>query len=570
MKILLVGINAKYIHSNPAIYSLKAYAEKKAGVEKGIVSVAEYTINTNFDEILAGVYKEKPDIAAFSTYIWNAGFVRDIIREMKKVSPDTQIWLGGPEVSFDSETIFERYPECDIVMLGEGEKSFSELSKIAIDGRIDACDALDKVDGIAYKKDGILIVNEPGECLDLSEVPFIYDNLDDFKDRIMYYETSRGCPFKCAYCLSSVEKSLRFRDINLVKKELKIFLENDVPQVKFVDRTFNCNEQRTLDILEFIKDNDNGVTNFHFEIAGDILTDKECEILTKLRPGLVQLEIGVQSTNPETLKAINRVTDAKKLWKNTELLRKAGNMHIHLDLIAGLPYENLESFKNSFNEVYSYRPNELQLGFLKLLYGAPIKECAKEHAMCFRSNPPYEVLKTAYISFDEMLELKAVEKMLEIYYNSGQFTETVKECEMHEASAYDFYRNLASFYEEKGYMKMQSSRAKKYEILLEYVGEMYPEAKDRIRDLLTLDFYARENAKNRPDFASPYAFDDAKNFYADEKRLRDCVGSNANTKSIKHEVRYEKFEHIGNEATEVILDYRLKNPVTGNVIVRYI
>lgn len=503
MKFLLVGINAKYIHSNPGIYSLKAYAEGRSDVD---VEIAEYTINQPVDSILEDIFVRKPDAVGFSCYIWNIEFVEKLVDELPKLLPNTKIWLGGPEVSYDSESVSERHPHIAGVIVGEGEKKFVEILK-TLEGGTDCAD-----------KDLSPVL---GEAVCMDDLPFFYENLnlsgdenatrntaDNFENRIIYYESQRGCPFRCSYCLSSIDKDIRYRSLELVKKDLSFFLEKKVKQVKFVDRTFNCNPDRTAQILKFLKENDNGVTNFHFEVAGDILTREEMEILKSLRPGQVQLEIGVQTTNPKTLEAINRRCDMEKLASNVDELYRKHNIHIHLDLIAGLPYEDYESFKKSFNKVYIMKPNQLQLGFLKVLKGTQIAAQTKDFGIASRDYPPYEVMYTNWITFDEICTLKKVEEMVETYYNSAQFTQSMRLLEEYFDTPFDMYLSLARFYESRGYFVKNPARSRKYEILLEFVSvstRTVPAGTGKslvevLREALTVDYYLREKPKAKPDF----------------------------------------------------------------------
>lgn len=564
MKFLLVGINAKYIHSNPAIWSLRAYAYKYAcaflDYEAGnSVEIAEYTINQERKDILADIYDRAPDAIGISCYIWNIQMVEELVRDIRKVMPAVQIWLGGPEVSYDSVERIEEMKSIDGIIMGEGEKIFTSLLECIISGG-----KLKDVPGIAYRdENGAIICNKAVEPLDFSTVPFPYKDITDFKNRIVYYETSRGCPFGCSYCLSSVDKKLRFRKIEQVREELGFFMDNRVPQVKFIDRTFNCDHRRSVEILRFIRDYDNGITNFHFEVAGDILTEEELEILEKLRPGLVQLEIGVQTTNTRTLEAINRRTDMERLAVNVARLIKAGNMHIHLDLIAGLPYEDIVSFRKSFDDVYRMGSHELQLGFLKMLSGAPINMDRKDQQIVYSDTPPYEVLSTAYLGFGDILELKASEEMLEIYHNSQQFVNTEKYMMSFYNSPYEFYRGLAGYYKEKGYPVIQSSRMRKYEVLLEYaatIGDINP---NLLKEYLTLDYYLRENAKSRPAFSYDIDTRRSRSFYEDDgnidKYLPEYRGMDG--KQIGRMTHIEFFEYIEG-GCNVLFDYKHINPVT--------
>ena len=360
MKILLAACNAKYIHSNLAVYNLKSCS----GEYSSRVVVKEYTINQIRDDILKDIYLEQPDVVCFSCYIWNISFVRELVPDLKKILPQVEFWAGGPEVSYDAVEFLKKNPAFFGVMVGEGEETFHELAGYYIERKPET---LSGIRGVAFRDEnkGRDIVHTGWrELMDLSKVPFAYSNLTEFKNRIIYYERSRGCPFSCSYCLSSIDKKLRFRDIELVKKELQFFIDNKVPQVKFVDRTFNCKHDHAMEIWRYITENDNGITNFHFEISADLLRAEELALMKTMRPGLIQLEIGVQSTNPQTIKAIRRTMDFEKLKGIVEQIHSFGNIHQHLDLIAGLPYEGYDSFHKSFCDVYALRPEQFQLGFL--------------------------------------------------------------------------------------------------------------------------------------------------------------------------------------------------------------
>jgi radical SAM superfamily enzyme YgiQ (UPF0313 family) len=449
MKILLVAINAKYIHSNLAIYTLQAYAKSK-GID---IEIAEYTINNYEEEIMADIYKKKPDFVGFSCYIWNITYINNIARELHKVLPRTHIWYGGPEVSYETENYLKEHSYIDGIMIGEGEETICEIINVyknieynianvandsfgksikdrEVDINIDvrSLNELSQIKGVVIR-DGDSIVNTGMRAyVDMDTIPFCYDNIEHFQNRIIYYESSRGCPYSCSYCMSSIDKRVRFRSMELVKKELKYFIDNNVVQVKFVDRTFNCNKQRTLDIWNFIKENDNGITNFHFEVSADILSEEEIDCMKDMRPGLIQLEIGVQTTNLQTIGAIKRKMDFDKLSKIVKQINDTKRVHQHLDLIAGLPYEDLESFKKSFNDVYRLEPEQLQLGFLKVLKGSLMHEEASKYGIEYNENPVYEVLYTDWLSYDEVLKLKGVEEVLEVYYNSRQYENAIKYC----------------------------------------------------------------------------------------------------------------------------------------------
>ena len=499
MKILLTAINAKYIHSNLAVYSLRAYAKE---YEKHI-AIGEYTINNRTDYILEQIYKQKPDVLCFSCYIWNIGYVEEIIREFHKICPEVPIWVGGPEVSYEVEAFLKEHPEVTGVLIGEGEETFRQLCRYYVNHDIE----LSEIEGIALRQSVETAFTKCRENMNMSDIPFCYDTVGDFKNRIIYYESSRGCPFNCSYCLSSVDKRLRFRDIELVKKELAFFIEKEVPQVKFVDRTFNCKHEHAMEIWRFIKEHDKGITNFHFEISADLLTEEELEFIGTMRPGLIQLEIGVQSTNEATITEIHRTMKLDVLKDVVKKIQKNGNIHEHLDLIAGLPYEDYKTFAKSFDEIYALKPNQLQLGFLKVLKGSYMYEHAKEYGIVYHSTAPYEVLATNWLSFDEVLKIKQVEEMLEVYYNSGQFEITMKMLEPLFESPFYMFQELGEFYEQCGYFGMSHARLRRCEILLEFLENkgVEEETLRLVEESLTFDLYYRENCKSRPRWAVPGA-----------------------------------------------------------------
>ena len=494
MRVLLIAVNAKYIHSNPAVYSLRAYAQAALGDQPEVgIEIAEYTINQNTENILADIYRHRPDIAAFSCYIWNWNTIQELLPELPKLLPDTRLWLGGPEVSFHAEKILAQYTQLTGIMVGEGEETFTQLVRFyhAPKGQ------LQDIPGLVLPQGR----TQPRELTDMSKLPFLYEDLGKFQNRIIYYESQRGCPFRCAYCLSAIDKSVRLRDIETVKKELQYFLDHKVSQVKFIDRTFNCNAAHALTIWRYLLENDNGVTNFHFEIAADLMTEEELEVLKQMRPGLIQLEIGVQSTNEQTLHAINRYMSLEHLRQVVDKIHSFHNIHQHLDLIAGLPYEDYDSFVTSFNDVYAMRPQQLQLGFLKVLKGSPIEEKAEEYGIVYNSRPPYEVLYSRWIPYDDVLRLKGIEEMVELYYNSCQFTHTLPVLEKDFSSPFALYEALSQYYEEKGYYINTPARAYRYQVLLEFAQQKAPARSELYAQLLTFDMYLRENLKSRPAFA---------------------------------------------------------------------
>ena len=544
MKILLAACNAKYIHSNLAVYNLKSCS----GEYSSRVVVKEYTINQIRDDILKDIYLEQPDVVCFSCYIWNISFVRELVPDLKKILPQVEFWAGGPEVSYDAVEFLKKNPAFFGVMVGEGEETFHELAGYYIERKPET---LSGIRGVAFRDEnkGRDIVHTGWrELMDLSKVPFAYSNLTEFKNRIIYYESSRGCHFSCSYCLSSIDKKLRFRDIELVKKELQFFIDNKVPQVKFVDRTFNCKHDHAMEIWRYITENDNGITNFHFEISADLLRAEELALMKTMRPGLIQLEIGVQSTNPQTIKAIRRTMDFEKLKGIVEQIHSFGNIHQHLDLIAGLPYEGYDSFHKSFCDVYALRPEQFQLGFLKVLKGSHMMEMTGEYQILYKDREPYEVLSTAWLTYGEILRLKMVESMVEVYYNSGQFKNTLVFLEKYFDDPFRMYEALGRFYEKKGYSEISHSRMRRYEILMEFAGEQKEIPSEALSDVMLLDLYLRENLKSRPSFAS------------DQKPYERLIWDYRKAKKIPKTAHIEVFR----DGKKLLFDYTDRDPLTNN------
>ncbi|MGN0405060.1 MAG: B12-binding domain-containing radical SAM protein [Bariatricus sp.] len=589
MKILLTAINAKYIHSNLAVYSLKAYAEEQMqGTESGNdvrIEIAEYTINQQTDEILRDIYKRKPDMLCLSCYIWNLIYVEEIVCEIRKILPDVILWLGGPEVSYDAADVLSRLPEADGVIMGEGERTFAELLMHYQTCSRNQTEELSAIPGITYRKfSGGEWTKEIGEndwrpVMDLSEVPFVYHNMKDFENKIIYYESSRGCPFSCSYCLSSVDKCLRFRSLELVKKELQFLIDQKVPQVKFVDRTFNCRHDHAMAIWNYIMNHDNGITNFHFEVSADLLNEEELELMSRMRPGLIQLEIGVQSTNPETIREIHRTMRFEEVARIVKRINSFGNIHQHLDLIAGLPFEDYESFGRSFNDVYALQPEQLQLGFLKVLKGSYMEEHKEEYELSAKSLPPYEVLHTKWLPYDDTLRLKGIEEMVEVYYNSRQFCYTLPYIIRLYESPFAFFEKLSCFYEERGMNLVSHSRAARYEILLEFAKEQDPEHLEEYRQLMTLDYFLRENAKNRPEFAGEERIskEEEKEFYDQEAKEHSYLaGYEAyDRRQLRKMTHLEAFtfDVLGNMSPErviLLFDYQNRSPLNHQAAIQII
>lgn len=570
MKILLIAVNAKYIHSNLAVYCLRSYAAK-LGIRTELV---EYTINHRQEDILEDIYRRKPDVAAFSCYIWNLEYVRELIADLHKILPDTEIWAGGPEVSYDTEEFLRSMPQMRGVMKGEGEKTFARLAKLYIEYGKDAFSHLDGCRGIVWRDEkNKLRDNGAAELMTLDEVPFVYEDLTPFDHRILYYESSRGCPFSCSYCLSSIDKRVRFRSMELVERELQFFLDHQVPQVKFVDRTFNCSHRHAMAIWNYIKEHDNGVTNFHFEIAADLLNEEELALLSELRPGLAQLEIGVQSTNPDTIREIDRVMDFEKVSRCVRQVAAAGNIHQHLDLIAGLPFEDFDSFIKSFNDVYRLKPEQLQLGFLKVLKGSKMHRRAVDYGIVYRDRPMYEVLFSKWISYEEIGILKAVEEMVEVYYNSRQFAHTIDALEEAFVHPFAMYRTLARYYNRKDLNGVRHSRMSRLNILRDFIMEVLAGtveetvqtvkmSRERAEDLLLTDLYLRENSKSRPEWASDLSGykEEIQEFYRQEKQqgqyLTDYEGY-----SWKQMMNMTHME-ILSDGSWYLFDYRRRSQLT--------
>lgn len=579
MNILLVAVNAKYIHSNLAVYSLKAYAEKQNCL-RGSIDIAEYTINQPLDQILMDLYKKKPEILCFSCYLWNISYIEQLVCEISKVMPEIEIWLGGPEVSWNAEEVLQRLPQVRGVMRGEGEETFLDLVHF-YEGAFESCGkGLDDILGITYYKEEvreekterfITATEERPVMADLNGIPFVYEDIEAFEHKIIYYESSRGCPFSCSYCLSSIDKCLRFRDLELVKRELQFFIDHDVPQVKFVDRTFNCRHDHAMEIWRYVAEHDKGVTNFHFEVAADLLNEEEVALIASMRPGLIQLEIGIQSTNMQTIREIRRTMQFEKVKRIVEQIHAKGNIHQHLDLIAGLPYEDYQRFRCSFNEVYALKPEQLQLGFLKVLKGSYMEEKAKDYQLVYQERPPFEVLSTAWISYDEVIALKGIEEMVEVYYNSRQFEKTLELLEKEFDDACAMFEALRDYYEIKELTQINHTRISRYEILFDFVKQLLKEKhlEDKIasyQESLIYDLYLRENIKNRPAFAGEDTVDKqtAAAFYEKEEQER---------RYLKGYERYDKrqmrkmthLERIGGNL--LLFDYQNRSPLTHQAAV---
>lgn len=577
MKILLTAINTKYIHSNLAVFSLRAFALQERKEYQTCVEIAEYTINQQVDEILMDLYVRQPEVLCFSCYLWNIVYVEQLVKELKKVLPDTEIWLGGPEVSSHPKHVLKRMPQVRGVMCWEGEETFLELADY-YHGKIHS---LKEIHGIVYAQAGEIAENPARRVLDLNRVPFVYhpgfsvdsgtpgrdrEEMERFRNKILYYESSRGCPFSCSYCLSSIDKCLRFRKLETVRKELQFFIDREVSQVKFVDRTFNCRHDHAFAVWSYLAEHDRGKTNFHFEVAADLLNEEELRLIASMRPGLIQLEIGVQSTNPKTLGAIRRNMNFEKVRAAVSYIHACGNIHQHLDLIAGLPHEDIKSFQKSFNDVYALHPEQLQLGFLKVLKGACMEEQAGNYRLLYQDRPPFEVLSTRWLSYGDVIRLKGIEEMVEVYYNSGQFVHTMERMEQAFPDAFTMYDRLRAYYERHCLRGVSHSRVRRYEILLDFAAEEDGAQTDAYRELLTYDLYLRENVKNRPAFAgSPSVTKEEETaFYRQEAaEHRYLLGYEQYDKR-----QLRKMTHLERVNGEIFLfDYQNRSPLTNQAAV---
>lgn len=574
MNILLTAINAKYIHSNLAVYSLRAYAAGKCERYKEEIGIAEYTINQPLDQILMDLYKRKPEVLCFSCYLWNIEYVEQLITELGKIMPQTDIWLGGPEVSYHASHMLEQFPQVYGIMRGEGEETFLELAEFYYNNSGKSLEQCEKVQrlkeivGITFRDGEEIIETADRSVMDLSKVPFVYEDLDVFKNKIIYYESSRGCPFSCSYCLSSIDKCLRFRDLELVKKELQFFIDHEIPQVKFVDRTFNCKHSHSMEIWSYIKEHDKGKTNFHFEVAADLLNEEELNLISTMRPGLIQLEIGVQSTNEQTIKEIHRTMKFSQVTEVVNRVHAAKNIHQHLDLIAGLPFEDYNSFHKSFCDVYALRPEQLQLGFLKVLKGSYMEEKTKDYELLYQNRPPYEVLSTKWLPYSDVIRLKGLEEMVEVYYNSRQFEHTMELLEQVFGDAFVMFEEMSNYYEEHGYYGVNHNRVARYEILYAFIKEValvqYETllTEEQFRQTLVMDLYLRENMKNRPAFAgdSLVSKEVERTFYDTEAEEHQYL--KGYEKYDKRQLR--KMTHLENIDGHLILfDYQNRNPLTN-------
>lgn len=540
MKILLTTLNSKFIHTNLAIRYIKESIKDLADVE-----IREYTINNQLDYILKDIYLAGYDAVFFSTYIWNVYDIVKLCENLKKVNPKLIIGLGGPEVSYDSEDAMAKYEFVDYILRGEGEMVMRDLVKY-FNGEIDIKD----VDGVTYRCDGEVIKNKERELLkDLDLIPSPYENLNvkEYENRIVYYETSRGCPFNCQYCLSSAIKGLRYFSIDRVKRDLKKLIDAKVSQIKFIDRTFNANKKFAKEIMKFLMENDNGYTTYHFEVTAHLLDDDMLEFLKDCKEGLFQFEIGVQTTNQEALDAVGRRDDFEKLSHVVKTIESYQNIHQHLDLIAGLPYEGYDSFEKSFNDVFALQIEQLQLGFLKMIKGTGMRARSEEFEYEYKNYAPYEVLCNKFISYDEILKLKDIEDILERYYNSNNFSLSVKYIieNYYSESAFKFFEDFANYFNEMGYFHLAQGKNQLYSILADFYKEKIGENYDLFMEILKYDYVSLGKISSVPNIFNKLEVKDMKarvhEFLHNRENLEKYLPKHVDTPA-KYILKYVHFE----------------------------
>ncbi|MBS5954276.1 MAG: B12-binding domain-containing radical SAM protein [Paraclostridium bifermentans] len=546
MKILLTTLNSKFIHTNLAIRYLNQMVKDIEDID---VDIREYTINNELDFILKDIYANNYDVILFSTYIWNVNDIVKICNNLKKVNKNVKIALGGPEVTYDSEESMKKYDFVDYILYGEGELVFRDFVKY-LKGDIDIKD----VDGLVYRNNGEIVRNKPMkdiENLDIIPSPYVDLNKADYENRIVYYETSRGCPFNCQYCLSSTLQGLRYFSIDRVKSDLKALIDSRVSQIKFIDRTFNANKKFAMEIMQFLMENDNDYTTYHFEVTAHLLTEDMLEFLKECKEGLFQFEIGVQTTNEKVLEAVGRRDDFSKLSYVVQKIASYRNVHQHLDLIAGLPYEDYNSFENSFNDVFNLGIEHLQLGFLKMIKGTGIRNNADEHEFRYKDYPPYEVLYNKYITYNEILKLKDIEEILERYFNSKNFVLSMRYIihNYYKESPFKFFEDFATYFDKNGYFNMSQGKNQLYKILLDFYTEQINKNIELFTEIIKYDYISLGKTSNVPGFMSKIEVEDFKNrchlFLQNEENILKYIPRFENTPAkqiIKH-VHFEPFKY---------------------------
>ncbi|CEO14117.1 B12-binding domain-containing radical SAM protein [Paraclostridium sordellii] len=566
MKILLTTLNSKFIHTNLAIRYLNQMVKDIEDIE---VDIREYTINNELDFILKDIYKNDYDVILFSTYIWNVNDIVKLCDNIKKVKPNMKIALGGPEVSYDSEDSMKKYDFVDYILYGEGELVFRDFVKY-LKGDI----KIEDVDGIVYRNNKDIIKNKPMkllENLDLIPSPYEKLNKEEYENRIVYYETSRGCPFNCQYCLSSTLQGLRYFSIDRVKKDLKALIDARVSQIKFIDRTFNANKKFAMEIMKFLMENDNDYTTYHFEVTAHLLSDDMLEFLKDCKEGLFQFEIGVQTTNEKVLDAVGRRDDFGKLSYVVKKIASYRNIHQHLDLIAGLPYEDYKSFENSFNDVFNLGIEHLQLGFLKMIKGTGIRNRADEHEFRYKDYPPYEVLYNKYISYDQILKLKDIEEILERYFNSKNFVLSMRYIihNFYKQSPFKFFEDFATYFNDNGYFNMSQGKNQLYKILLDFYLEKININSDLFKEIIKYDYISLGKTSNVPAFLEKVDIEDFKNrchlFLQNEENILKYIPRFENTPA-KQIIKYVHFEVFKYHILKLKEDIKAKLEPKENIV----
>lgn len=559
-KVILAALNAKYIHSNLALRYLSRFQNNN---QKHHVETMEFTINQRLDFIAEELFRKQPDVVLFSCYIWNVEMLRQLCPILKKIMPDCVIGFGGPEVSYESETFLRENPAVDFVMRGEGELVFTKYLE-----HLDAGNpaTLGEIESLTYRQGDEIFSTPQMHPMDLALLPFPYeDDFSDVQNQIIYYESSRGCPYHCGYCLSSVENGVRFVPLDKVLPDLQKFLDKNVPQVKFIDRTFNCKKSHAMAIWKYLHEHDNGVTNFHFEITADLIDQETIDFLKTVRKGLFQFEIGVQSTNPQTIRAINRNVDFAALSEIVQQIKDGGNIHQHLDLIAGLPYEDYDSFGRSFNDVYALHPEQLQLGFLKVLKGSMLHQKQKEFEIVYHDAAPYEVLTTHELPYADTLRLKYVEEMVETYYNSGRFLHTLAYLVPLYESPFAFFEALSQFWVGENYHYLGVSRMGLFDVLWRFVEQNPKVDKRKLQWEMKFDIALHEKPKKLPAWLTvtneEQWHDKVFAFYGNPALWQKCL---PHYKSNKEAIRQTHLEVFGDEKQKAVLFDYGKRDLLGN------
>lgn len=559
-KVILAALNAKYIHSNLALRYLSRFQNNN---QKHHVETMEFTINQRLDFIAEELFRKQPDVVLFSCYIWNVEMLRQLCPILKKIMPDCVIGFGGPEVSYESETFLRENPAVDFVMRGEGELVFTKYLE-----HLDAGNpaTLGEIESLTYRQGDEIFSTPQMHPMDLALLPFPYeDDFSDVQNQIIYYESSRGCPYHCGYCLSSVENGVRFVPLDKVLPDLQKFLGKNVPQVKFIDRTFNCKKSHAMAIWKYLHEHDNGVTNFHFEITADLIDQETIDFLKTVRKGLFQFEIGVQSTNPQTIRAINRNVDFAALSEIVQQIKDGGNIHQHLDLIAGLPYEDYDSFGRSFNDVYALHPEQLQLGFLKVLKGSMLHQKQKEFEIVYHDTAPYEVLTTHELPYADTLRLKYVEEMVETYYNSGRFLHTLAYLVPLYESPFACFEALSQFWIRENYHYLGVSRMGLFDVLWRFVEQNPKVKKRKLQWEMKFDIALHEKPKKLPAWLTvtneEQWHDKVFAFYGNPDLWQKCL---PHYKSNKEAIRQTHLEVFGDEEKKAVLFDYGKRDLLGN------